>query len=248
MKNIAKFFQAFANVSAEIRQCADLAWLDLFPQTTTRLSEWLQQFGLKDSSSQSDQEKRNALAAAWQANGSLSPKYLQDTLQGLGFDVYVHEWWEPGTEPPVGVQACATARNPLLYLDSGSAILSQDGEPLMMDGEPDALDGNPASALGYPLVNLISLTLGDYTTQDGEPLMIDGEPFAEDGGTNGYVEIPLTYSIPADSTKWPYFVYIGGQTFPNTVSMAASKRAEFESALLKYCPAHLWIGVLVFYT
>lgn len=53
--------------------------------------------------------------------------------------------------------------------------------------------------------------------------------------------------IPSDSDTWPYFIYIGGETFPNNAEVDAVRRDEFRELLLSLTPAHLWIVTLVDY-
>ena len=250
MKQLTQFFDAFANIASQIRFTADRAWLDHFPQTTTFLERYLDQFGLDDSSSLTNQEKRDRLDAAWKATGSLAPRYLQDTLQGLGFGVYVHEFWVPGSEPSVGVNACATVRNPALYLTSeGNPTSSfvQCGELAAQCGELEAQCGNTISAKGYLLVNKVVKTTLQYTVLCGEVGAQCGEVGAQCGESTGVLERPITYPLPNDSDKWPFFVYIGAETFPTLATLPSARRDEFERTLLKYCPTHLWIGVLVNY-
>ena len=55
------------------------------------------------------------------------------------------------------------------------------------------------------------------------------------------------YFIPNDSTKWPFFFYIGAQTFPSHATVPSTRKNEFETLCLKIGPTHQWIGVLVDY-
>jgi hypothetical protein len=55
------------------------------------------------------------------------------------------------------------------------------------------------------------------------------------------------YMIPPDPTKYPYFLYIGGQDFPAQANVQAARRDEFEDLCLKICPAQQWLGILVTY-
>lgn len=249
-KNITKFFEGLGKVNAEIKQCADLAFLDLLPQYTTRLDQWFDQFGIADTGTLTDQEKRSKYAAAWSATGSLSPRYLQDTLQNNGFNVYVHEFWEPGTEPPVGVQGCATVRNPFNYLTTGGFVSAGTdcGEAAMECGEAFAECGNSSNVLGYPLVNKIQQSQPAFTTLCGDVGAECGEAGMGCGNYTSIEDISPEPTIPADPNKWPYFVYIGSQTFPNLAVVPGGRRDEFENLLLKYVRASNWIGVMVTYS
>lgn len=251
MKTITQFFQGLSNANDDIKECADLAYLDMFPRTTTKLAEWFDQFGLRDSSTLTEQQKRDKLAGAWSATGSLSPNYLQGVLQGQGFDVYVHEWWEPGTQPAVGVVGCPTTRNPFNYLQQGGITTFPGvdcGEDDAACGEAFAECGNGINVLGYPLVNKITQTVPAFLALCGEPSAQCGEPDVECGSYLVTEEVDNEPVIPADPAKWPYFVYIGAQSFPDLAVIPAGRRDEFEELLLKYVRASNWIGVLVTYS
>jgi len=251
MKTITKFFQGLSNVNDDIKECADSAFLDILPQFTTKIDEWFDQFGIRDPGSLTDQEKRDKYAAAWSATGSLSPRYLEDLLQGNGFGVYVHEWWVPGSEPSVGTPGCPTVRNPFNYLQQGGLTTfpgTDCGEADMECGEAFAECGNGANTLGYPLVNKITQTQPAFLVLCGEPGAECGEANVECGSYLTLEPVPDDPVIPADPTKWPYFVYIGAQTFPDLAVIPSGRRDEFEELLLKYVRASNWIGVLVTYS
>ena len=74
-----------------------------------------------------------------------------------------------------------------------------------------------------------------------------GEPEAVFGETFGIRFVPEVYKIPDDLTKFPYFAYIAGETFPASADVSAVRRIEFERMILKYFPAHLWIVLLINY-
>jgi len=54
--------------------------------------------------------------------------------------------------------------------------------------------------------------------------------------------------IPGDPAFWPFFVYVGGETFGDPASIPAERREEFERLILKLRPTHLWIVVLATFT
>jgi hypothetical protein len=94
------------------------------------------------------------------------------------------------------------------------------------------------------------------TVQCGEPLALCGEPSAVCDGflanDPGYlVNETLTLRppppIPANDDFWPYFLYVGGEVFGTPALIDASRKREFERLVLKICPAHLWIVLLVEY-
>lgn len=216
-KQLREYFEGLTGLPADVKVFADDVYEDLFPQTTRELDLWENQFGLPGTVL-TEQERRDRLDATWAALGGQDPRYIQDTLQGAGFDVYVHEWWDTSTPPVPGTKINPTPRDP-------TAILV-----------------DPAT--GYPLVNKIFEAVPSLAV-DGAPLMQDGDPLAMDGLGGGYR--PKVYTVPTDQTKWPYFLYIGGATFPNHATVSADRRNEFETLCLKICPTEQWLGILVDY-
>jgi len=76
--------------------------------------------------------------------------------------------------------------------------------------------------------------------------MQDGGALAQDGGA--VVNFALReYIIPNDPTKWPFFLYIGGENFPDQATVPQARRDEFEDLCLKICPTEQWLGILVTY-
>ncbi len=242
-KQLRQFFEGLTGLGEDVRNYFDLIWLDIFPDTTRQIPEWENQFGLSNTVTD-EQERRDRLAATWQALGGQSPRYIQDTLQAAGFNVFVHPWWEePRTEPPV-------VRNPLDYLNSGATpvqFLMSDGATEANDGNPDgAYDGASIQPTGFALVNKVFEPVLN-TLSDGDVEMNDGAAKAMDGGE--VVDYLLkSHIVPNDPTKWPYFLYIGGQVFPNHAIVSESRRNEFETLVLKICPTQQWLGMLIDYT
>lgn len=277
-KKLRDFFDGLsAGVVDESKDFIDSVFNDIDPKSTRQLSEWESQFALPQSLSD-EQERRDRLDAAWKALGGQSPRYIENTLCAAGFDVYVHEWWVPGSEPVVGTLAAATARDPALYLTggaedkylsadgaadmqdgdslaadgtidpavTGTAWLSADGATDMQDGDAIAQDGATTAPTGYPLVNKL-LTPTSEIISDGYAGMQDGDAVAQDGAIIT-VYNPKQYVLPVDGDTFPYFLYIGGQTFPDHATVKQSRRNEFEALCLKICPAQLWLGMLIDYS
>lgn len=218
-KQLREFFTGLTDLITDIKTFFDNIFSDIDPQQTRELPAWESQFALRDTGI-TEQERRDRLAATWQALvGGQSPGYIQDTLRANGFDVYVHDWWTPGTEPAPGVKACVTPRDPLTLLVS------------------------PA----YPLVNKVLSSEKVIIMQAGEAIAQAGEPEALSGNYLEFEEVRREYFVPVDSTKWPYFVYVGGATFGTFANVPTARRDEFEDLCLKICPAHLWIGLFVLY-
>lgn len=248
-KKLRQFFGGLSGVGSSVKDYFDNIWLDIFPQTTRDLDNWDTEFGLRDTGI-TEQERRDRLDAAWKALGGQDPRYIQDTLQGAGFNVFVHEWWEPGTEPTLNVKQCVSPRNPILYLRrefTGASLLVECGEPGAQCGESFAEAGNSLEPKGYPLVNKIFQTVPDLITLCGESGAACGEPEALCGNYFSFREILREYIVPSDQNKWPYFLYIGGENFGDIAKIDPNRKDEFETLCLKICPAQQWLGILVEY-
>ncbi len=248
-KQLREFFEGLSGTGSDVKAFFDLIWLDIFPETTRDIDAWEKEFGLSDPGL-TEQERRDRLDATWKALGGQDPRYIQDTLRANGFDVFVHEWWEPGTEPAPGVKQCVTPRNPLLVLRREFATVQffvECGETLAQCGEPSAEAGNGPEPMGYPLVNKVFETEPDLLTLCGEPLAACGEVDAECGNFATFTESLREYIIPLDTAKWPYFLYIGGQTFGQLAQVDPKRRDEFETLCLKICPTQQWLGIIVEY-
>jgi hypothetical protein len=249
-KRLRQFFEGLTVIPDEVKQSADSVWLDLLPDTTDKLSDWERQFGLPGNVID-EAARRQRLAATWRSLvGGQSPRYIQDTLQASGFDVFVHEWWEPSTPPTPGSLGNPTPRNPLLHLRREFTkvdLLVGCGEALAQCGEAFAEAGNSLEPKGYPLVNKIFQTVPDVITLCGETIAEAGEPAAACGNFFEFREVLKEYTVPTDPTKWPFFLYIGGQTFGEIAQVDPKRRDEFEALCLKICPTQQWLGVLVEY-
>lgn len=134
---------------------------------------------------------------------------------------------------------------------------------------PDYLQGVVQSA-GFPLyihdwwssgpAPYVPYDPRDYTTQPtigtvqcGEALAQCGEPdalcnafLANDPGylVNDALTAAAPPPVPADSTKWPFFVYWGAEVFGELAEIPIARRAELERLLLKLKPSHLWIVLM----
>lgn len=249
-KQITEFFEGLVGLAEDFILFIDLIWLDIFPQTTRELDAWEDQWGLS-AGTLTDQERRDRLDATWKALGGQDPRYIQDTLQAAGFNVFLHKWWEPGTEPALGVLTCATPRNPHLYLAESNVnppAIAACGEALALCGEAVAEAGNTYDPQGFALVNKVGATEPDVEPLAGELVAQCGEADALCGNFVNFTFRQKIYQIPADAGKWPYFLYIGGATFPDQASIPASRRDEFEDLCLKICPLQQWLGILVNFT
>lgn len=243
-KNLRKLFTALGEVFDDAIEFFDLIWFDMFPATTRHLTQWEAQFGIiRDGLT--EQERRDRLAALWSARGGQDPRYIQDTLQAAGFNVYVHEWWDlPRTDPP-------TVRNPFDYLSGYQYCCGSDEAHC---GDTRMICGNYEPAPGDMLVNKLYTTRANYVCCCGDPSMLCGNtehPLYPQGiptlcGANsGVLFERVEYPIPTDPADWPYIMYLGGETFGDFVSIDSTRKDEFEDLCLKICPTHLWIGLLI---
>ena len=237
-KTLRQFFEGLGGLPADIKEYCDLVYLDLFPESTRELAAWEYQWGLPDTDLDEDQ-RRARLAATWAAIGGQSPRYIQDTLQDNDFDVYIHEWWVPATDPP-------EARDPRNWL-IGVACLC--GETLAECGEDSAACGErtPLGNSPYWLVNKIDIATRLYLCACGEAVAECGEADATAGEYDGFIILRKEYELPEDPLLWPYFLYFGGATFGEAALVNSARQGEFENLLLKICPAHLWIGLFIAY-
>lgn len=248
-KNLRQFFEGLSGVGGGVKTFFDDAWLDIFPKTTREIGAWEKQFGLRDTGI-TEQQRRDRLDATWKALGGQDPRYIQDTLRANGFNVFLHEWWEPGTEPVPGVKQCVVPRNPLMYLRrefTGASFLVECGVVGAQCGEAFAEAGNSIEPTGYPLVNKIFQTTPDILPLCGEAVAEAGEAEALCGNYTEFRETLREYIVPNDPNKWPYFLYIGGETFGTLAQVDPKRRDEFEALCLKICPAQQWLGMLVEY-
>lgn len=247
---LRQFFSGLAELPGNVKESADSVWSDIDPATTTELGKWESQFGLPGNVVL-DENRRLRLAATWLSlAGGQSPRYIENTLRAAGFDVYVHEWWEPGTKPTPGSPGSPVPRNPLLWLRREYTkidLLVECGGAEAQCGEAVAECGNSSEPLGYPLVNKVLRTEPDLLVLCGEAVAECGEAVAECGSYSRLFESPVNYIVPNDPEKWPYFLYIGAQTFGSIARVDPKRRDEFEALCLKICPAQQWLGVLVEY-
>ena len=201
---------------------ADGVWADLFPQTAglLALDTWERQFALFTATALTTQERRDRLDGAWAALGGQSPKYIQDTLQSHGFDVYVHEWWDAA---PNGYPVPKDPRDHLKSEYGGT------------------------DADGHLLVNVIRTSVIFDEIGAGESWAEAGEPRAESGYYGGYTIGRVGYGYVGPDIYHPYYLYIGGQTFPNVVNIPIARKEEFEHLCQKICPAQQWLVLRVDY-
>lgn len=215
-----KFFRGLAEYPEVIKSSIDLVYLDVFPETTREIDRWVDQFNLTVSNAEED--KRAAVSAAWKSQGGQGLDYLQDILHSAGFtNVFIHEWW---TDIGGGAH---TTKDPFTYIDAPN---------------------NPLPGGGFLLVNK-GPTVAEklYGVYMEAPDSDFGSIESEFTDVEGFTFIPVEYDLPTDSNTWPYFIYVGAQTFPNHAEIDVNRQLEFERLLLAYFPNQQWIGALIDY-
>lgn len=250
-KQLRQFFEGLGGVQEDVKAFDDGVYNDLDPQLTRELPAWEKQFNLP-ATGLSEQDRRDRLEARWKALGGQDPQYIQETLQAAGFPVTVHEWWEPVFGRPAGGSinndVSPVARDPFQYLWDGAAtrqFIGSGHDSAFCNGDSMFANSNDSPS-GYPLVNKI-LIPGGPTLGSGHELMFAGGAVAY-SGSGVSVFVFRQYEIPADPTKYPFFLYIGGEIFPELATVSLSRKDEFEDLCLKICPTEQWLGILVDYT
>lgn len=166
----------------------------------------------------SDATRRLQLAAAWQATGGQSAAYMQGVLHAAGFTNLFVHESFPDPNGPTYVP-----RDPRGYTEQ-------------------------------PIVGTFQCTIGASqprcmpSTMAGQPrcnAFLANEP--------GYlVNKDLTNTapppVPDDASTWPFFIYIGAESFPDLATVAAGRRAELERLILKIRPTQHWIVTLIEYS
>jgi len=236
-KKLRSLFEGLTGTPSDARDYVDDVFEDAFPATTRTtsgaLAEWQKQFGIQPSGDEAAQ--RLQLDAEWKAQGGQSPRYLQDTVQAAGFNIWIHEWWDPNGTPFEQVQCgqaeaqCGRAttrcslgrirrkvRNPHLYAKQPTIGTTQCGQP-------SALCGRSLARCSDFLANDPGYLVNKDLTPRAPP------------------------RIPTDPKYWNYFLYWGGETFPEPAVIPANRRAELERLLLKLDPAQQWLVLIAQY-
>lgn len=52
-------------------------------------------------------------------------------------------------------------------------------------------------------------------------------------------------AVPDDPARWPYFLYLAGEVFPELATVDATRLDELKELILKLAPAQQWIVLLV---
>jgi hypothetical protein len=164
-----------------------------------------------------EEDRRAQLAAAWSASGGQSPRYLQDVIQAAGFNLWIHEWRIPIGPPWL-------PRDPRDYTSPPTIGEAQcaSSVTLVAQAQCSGFVGSQDVCSDF-LVNEPRYLVNQDLTRRAPP------------------------PIPADPATWVFFIYWGAAVFPNHAEVPAGRRAELERLLLKLCPDHQWLVMLVDY-
>jgi len=217
-----RWLKALAPIFQSLRDYVDRMWRDNFPADTRYLESWERQWALEPGTL-TVAERRARLDAVWKAIGGQSPAYITTTLQNAGFPVFTHEWW---VDTPHGVPSPRDPRDYILPEFGGTDVdgfllgnqLYQTGleGPFSMAGTVIMHAGDPKALAGY-FGAFVTELIGTFYC---------GPFHTRSDGLNYFTH--------------PYYMYIGGEVFPNTVDIPATRRQEFERLVLSICPGHLW--------
>lgn len=204
------------------RDNADELWSGLIPDSADDfyLTSWERQFALPTASALTTQERRDRLSARWAAIGGQSPGYITDTLTAQGFPVFTHEWW----------------------------VLAANDYPVPRDPRDFLLPVHGGTDTdGVLISNLIRTSVKFDEIGAGEAWAEAGEARAIAGYYGGYTISSDDAVYVGPETRHPYYLYIGGSTFPNTVNIPVARKEEFEDLCQKLCPAQQWLVLRVRY-
>jgi hypothetical protein len=233
-KRLREFFDGL-NFVNDFRDQADNIFNNLDPQKTQNLEEWEDQFYLRDFGL-TEQERRDRLEATWKLTGGQSPGYLQSVLRSYGFDVYVHDWWQPDTQ-----QNNLTMGTDVSFMGDQFSFMNANFGVYPSAWDPNGILTPPF----YPLVNKISVKTFSPIAMGGTNIVM-GDGFSFMGGEVETISSP-DYPIPADPLKWRHFVYVAGEVMPNAATVPSSRKNELEELILSIFPTGEWVGMIVNY-
>lgn len=242
---------------------------DFLPSSTSNLVAWESQFNLR-SDGLSEQERRDKLAAAWSSlGGSLSPSAIQAALQSVGFDVYVHEWWEPDSYPP----AARVPRETMGYYPNGRTDEARESSVVRMGYhlKSGAYNGIGTGVMGSQALMAVTssgsgVTLGsknlgeneisDTNTQVSGIVIVNdileyrearvsygdsqyGSGFYGESNRGGFTK--KIYDIPTDTKQFPYTFYICGKVYGEAATVDSSKLEYFVSLVRQISPLNQYV-------
>ncbi len=91
---VRSYVAGLTGIPGDVSGEADVRYVDCFPPETDQLTEWETQFGLV-AGGLDEAARRVRLDSTWKRSGGQSISYLQGVLRDSGFNVFLHEFWEP---------------------------------------------------------------------------------------------------------------------------------------------------------
>lgn len=262
---LTNYIKGFSYFPGDVKEHVDQVWFDIFPDTTRELSKWEQQFNITPAGTVS--ERIENLAGRWHAQGGQGLDYLQDLIHDSGFpQVFLHEWGGRGpafqtyTGGPNSDTGSPLAETGVIIQNGG--ITARNPNQILVDlwrtytAGPDSDTGSPLAETGVVVLNgsenlLVNkgpeVASFDFQTYTAGPDSDTGSPLAETGARTGVSFAPVSYDIPQDEESWRFFIYVGGETFPDIAEVPLERKDEFERILLKFIPFQQWIGLLINY-
>lgn len=234
-KKLRQFFEGL-NFVDDFRDQADGVFTNLDPQKTQELAKWEDQFYLRNYGL-TEQERRDRLEATWKLTGGQSPAYLQAVLRSYGFDVYVHDWWQPDTQ-----QNNLVMGSNVSFMGDQFSFMAANFGVYPAPWDPNTVLVPPY----YPLVNKISSITTSFITMGGTSIVM-GDGFSFMGASIPTIS-NLDYPIPSDPIRWRHFIYVAGEIMPNEATVPLSRKNELEELILSIFPAGKWVGMVVSYT
>ncbi len=106
---------------------------------------------------------------------------------------------------------------------------------------------DPRDYTDLPLIGTVQC--GEVLAQCGEATALCNGLLANDPGyiVNDDLSGNAPPPVPDDPARWPYFLYVGGETFPDTATIPVERKAEFRRLVLKLKPTQQWLVLLVEY-
>ncbi len=199
---------------------ADLVYLDTLPGSTRQLAELEAQYGLEAVDGMTAADRQRRIGGAMAGGGDHGPDSVAGELVSAGFAVTAHPWW---TETAWGEPRALDPRDYFTAVYGGRAI-----------------DGHLLGA-----VVLESKKYGEPGA--GHSAMAADNPEAVAGHYGGYDISTIVSSYEGPAELHPFYVYLGGATFPDLIDIPAARRLEFESDVRAVVPQHLMIVLRVRY-
>jgi hypothetical protein len=171
--------------------------------------------------------------AEWEAQFGIEPNAVEATRR-LNLAA---EWAATGGQSPSYIQGVLQTAGFDVYVHEWWS-----------SGPSPWIPRNPRDYTDDPLIGQVQC--GETLAQCGEPTAVCNGLLANEPGyvVNDDLSQRAPAPIPNVAAVWPYFFYIGAETFPDLANIDIERRAEFRRLVLKLKPAHVWVVLLIDYT